>query len=433
MMLFYLAIRNLFLQRERYTLMALAVAIGFVLITVLTGISYGALETIKTKAALYFSGNISVIGVINNDIGELAQAEEVVKNIMKQDIPIKTVSKRTVYYGTTTRLFFGGNFIELMRPIGIDFEAEKEEISHLPFVSGGIDGMLGENGKNGIIISTVVARILGARLGDDIVLYLVTKSGQYNTGNMIVKGIFDETSIFGYSAYLRREDLNKFMQKPPEFASEVAVFTKEGVNYFNLSKKIRLALSEEFLVFRFLETRNDYVAVVDDETWETDVETLAVISVDSQLSQIKNLLDAFLAGTYFILVIFLLIVMGGILNTYKVLVYERISEIGTMRAIGMQTRDVKKLFLYEAAALSVIASAVGFIVGLVTLKLIGLFNFGSITVARMFTEGGYLQFYVDIPLVLLNFCFMIAAVVLAAYGPARKAALMPPVEALQNK
>lgn len=411
--------------------MALAIAVGFALITVLTGISYGALETIKAKSALYFSGHVNVIGVVNSTTGNLTQAEGVVKNIIKQNLPVRTVSKRTVYYGTATRLFFGGNFIGINRPIGIDFEAEKDEISRLPFVAGGIDGMLGENGKNGIIISSATARVIGARLGDDIILYLVTGSGQYNTANMVVKGIFEETSIFGYSAYLRREDLNKFMQKPPEFASEVAIFTKEGVNYFNLSKKIRLALSKEFPVFRFIETRADYSDVVG--TGERDVETLAVMSIDSQLDQIKNLLDAFLAGTYFILVVFLLIVMGGILNTYKVLVYERISEIGTMRAIGMQSQDVKKLFLYEAATLSVIASAIGFIVGLVTLKLIGLFSFGNIAVARMFTEGGYLQFFVDIPLVLLNFCFMIAAVVLAAYGPARKAALMPPVEALQNK
>lgn len=411
--------------------MALAVAVGFALITILTGISYGALETIKAKSALYFSGHVNIIGVVNSATGNLTQAEEVVKNIMKQNLPARTVSKRTVYYGTATRLFFGGNFIGINRPIGIDFEAEKNEISRLPFVSGDIDGMSGENGKNGIIISSATARVLGARLGDDIILYLVTGTGQYNTANMIVKGIFEETSIFGYSAYLRREDLNKLMQKPPEFASEVAIFAKEGVNYFNLSKKIRLALSKEFSVFRFIETRADYSDVVG--TGEIDVETLAVMSIDSQLDQIKNLLDAFLVGTYFILVVFLLIVMGGILNTYKVLVYERISEIGTMRAIGMQSQDVKKLFLYEAATLSVIASAIGFIVGLVTLKLIGLFNFGNIAVARMFTEGGYLQFFVDIPLVLLNFCFMIAAVVLAAYGPARKAALMPPVEALQSK
>ena len=83
-----------------------------------------------------------------------------------------------------------------------------------------------------------------------------------------------------------------------------------------------------------------------------------------QLEQLKNLLDAFLGCTYFVLVIFLVIVMIGILNTYRVIVYERTREIGTMRAIGMQAGDVRRIFLYEAAALAVIASAVGFILGM---------------------------------------------------------------------
>ena len=63
--MFLFALRNLFLQRKRYALMALAVAVGFMLITVLTGLSYGALETIKTKAARYFSGHIIVYGFEN--------------------------------------------------------------------------------------------------------------------------------------------------------------------------------------------------------------------------------------------------------------------------------------------------------------------------------------------------------------------------------
>ena len=99
--MFLFALRNLFLQRKRYALMALAVAVGFMLITVLTGLSYGALETIKTKAARYFSGHIIVYGFENTGMS-IPDPESYAKIINKSRLPLRTVSPRSVYYGKET-------------------------------------------------------------------------------------------------------------------------------------------------------------------------------------------------------------------------------------------------------------------------------------------------------------------------------------------
>ena len=124
--------------------------------------------------------------------------------------------------------------------------------------------------------------------------------------------------------------------------------------------------------------------------------------------------------------------MIGILNTYRVIVYERTREIGTMRAIGMQASDVKRIFLYEAAALAIIASALGFILGLVTFHFVGLFNLSKVTAAGMFTENGRLQYFIGLRSVAMNLLFLMAAVIAAAYRPAKKASLMPPADALRK-
>lgn len=424
------ALRNLFLQRKRYALMGVAIAIGFALITVLTGLSYGALETIKTKAARYFSGHIIVQGFENTGFS-IKNTQDFLDTVHQSGLHFRTVSPRTIYYGKEVRIFFGGSYLRLLRVIGADFDSEGAELDKLPFIAGGIEGMKGEDGRNGIIISTETARLLGARLGDDVILYLKTIEGQYNMAYMVVRGIFDETNIFGYAAYMNRTDLNALMNMPEDWATEIAIYTKEGSDIPKLTEKLRMKFAENHDVFPPILSRRDF-SDFRSSNRNNDNEKVGVMSVDAQLEQLKNLLDAFLVCTYFVLVVFLLIVMMGILNTYRVLIYERTREIGTMRAIGMQAGDVKRIFLYEAAALAVVASAVGFLLGLVTFWGIGLFDLKGISVAGMFTENGHLQHFISVRTVFLNLLFMVVAVVAAAYGPARKASLMPPAEALRK-
>lgn len=428
--MFLFALRNLFLQRKRYALMALAVAVGFMLITVLTGLSYGALETIKTKAARYFSGHIIVYGFENTGMS-IPDSKSYVNIINHSRLPLRTVSPRSVYYGKEVRLFFGGNYIRLLRVIGADFETEGKELSKLPFTEGGIEGLSGPDGKNGIVISTEAARLLGARMGDDVIIYVKTEGGQYNTENMVVKGIFDETNIFGYAAYMNREELNIIMDKDKGWATEIAVYAKEGSNIPLITERLRLEFAKSKDVFPSIRTRHDFSEYRSGNR-NNDKEVVAVMSVNAQLEQLKSLLDAFLGCTYFVLFVFLVIVMIGILNTYRVIVYERTREIGTMRAIGVQASDVKRIFLYEAAALALIASAFGFVLGLVTFHFVGLFDLSKVTAAGMFTENGRLQYFIGLRSVALNLLFMLAAVVAAAWRPADQASKMPPAQALRK-
>ena len=428
--MFLFALRNLFLQRKRYALMALAVAVGFMLITVLTGLSYGALETIKTKAARYFSGHIIVYGFDEEEMS-LPDSKEYIKIINKSRIPLRTVSPRTIYYGKEVRLFFGGNYIRLLRIIGADFEREGKELAKLPFTEGGIQEMTGPEGENGIIISTEAARLLGARLGDDVIIYLRTEQGQYNTANMVVKGIFDEANIFGYAAYIGQKELNRLMDMPEDWATEIAVYTKEGSNITLLAERLRLEFAKTKAVFPTIHDRHEFSDYRSENRGNKE-KTAAIMTVNAQLEQLKSLLDAFLLCTYFVLFIFLVIVMIGILNTYRVIVYERTREIGTMRAIGMQASDVKRIFLYEAAALALIASAFGFILGLVTSHFVGLFDLSKVTAAGMFTENGALQYFIGFRSVALNLLFMLAAVIAAAWRPADQASKMPPAQALRK-
>jgi putative ABC transport system permease protein len=152
-----------------------------------------------------------------------------------------------------------------------------------------------------------------------------------------------------------------------------------------------------------------------------DGETLAVMTLNAHLAQITDILDAFSLVSYFVLVVFVIIVMVGILNTYRVLVYERTKEIGTMRALGMSRASVVGLFVIEAALLAGTASLAGLAFGTIALRLIGLIDFSVIAAAGMFTEGGRLGYYLGSRSTIVNLAAMVAAVMIAAFGPARGA------------
>ena len=66
--------------------------------------------------------------------------------------------------------------------------------------------------------------------------------------------------------------------------------------------------------------------------------------------------------SYGILALLAVVIAVGILNLYRVIIYERTREIGTMRAIGIQRPQVRNLILLEALLLAVCGIAGGVVV-----------------------------------------------------------------------
>ena len=113
-----------------------------------------------------------------------------------------------------------------------------------------------------------------------------------------------------------------------------------------------------------------------------------------------------------------LIVGGiGIMNIMLVSVTERTREIGLRLAIGAKTRDILAQFLVEAVTLSVFGGIVGILSGLGASILISYFAGWSTLVSA--TSIG------------LAFAFSGLVGVFFGYYPARKAALLDPIEALR--
>jgi putative ABC transport system permease protein len=107
----------------------------------------------------------------------------------------------------------------------------------------------------------------------------------------------------------------------------------------------------------------------------------------------------------------------GIMNIMLVTVTERTREIGVRKAIGAKNRDIMLQFLIEAIVLSALGGLIGILLGV-----------GG---ANMIAKLSQFKTLVQLPSVLLALSFAAAVGIFFGYYPARRAALLDPIEALR--
>ena len=130
--------------------------------------------------------------------------------------------------------------------------------------------------------------------------------------------------------------------------------------------------------------------------------------------------DQLLQILYVLLALAVIVSLFGIVNTLVLSVFERTRELGMLRAVGMSRRQVRRMIRWE----SIITALIGAVLGLV----VGVFLAALVTTA-LADEG--LEF--ALPLGSLLAFMIVAAVagVLAAIAPARRAARLNVLNALQ--
>ncbi|HEY1011413.1 MAG TPA: ABC transporter permease [Herpetosiphonaceae bacterium] len=126
----------------------------------------------------------------------------------------------------------------------------------------------------------------------------------------------------------------------------------------------------------------------------------------------------------------LMVASLGVMNTLAMAIYERTREIGVLKAVGASNRDVRRLFLIEAALIGLLGSAAGSLVGwLITVGLNRLL-LSTLAEAELPPTGAFFVVTWWLVAGVIGFSMLISAA--AGLLPAMRAARLEPVKALNQ-
>ena len=115
----------------------------------------------------------------------------------------------------------------------------------------------------------------------------------------------------------------------------------------------------------------------------------------------------------------------GIMNTMYTGVLERTREIGIMKAIGAQNKDILSIFLIESGLLGLVGGVIGSLIGL------GL-AFSVSKIAGGFLGGSGIKVTISYPLLFGAIAFSLIIGIASGLLPAMQASKLRPVEALRR-
>ncbi len=180
----------------------------------------------------------------------------------------------------------------------------------------------------------------------------------------------------------------------------------------------------DFFVYVVLEPDADLAAVrTAFDAIQADFPTVQILdqtefkeSITGQITQLLNVVYALL-GLSVIIAIF------GVINTLALSIIERTREIGMLRAVGTQRRQVRQMIRWESVVICFFGAAVGLALGL---------GLGS-SLQRLLASEGITE--LGIPWTLIGIVLVATALVavLAAVWPARRAANLDILDAIRTE
>ncbi len=332
---FRLAWRNIFRNKRRTIITAIAIGIGIASLIFTDAIMIGMQDNMIKSLTSTYMGEAQIH---NKDYRETQELEKTINNPdqltkkLKNEKIVKAFSKRVKSQGTISSPV-------TMKPVMINgIDPQKEKIISLIDDSIIKGKFLNRNNKRGVLIGKEMAENLEVGIGDRIVITLSeAETGELSQMMLKVTGIFD----------LLMDEMEKGM---------IFINIDVAQELLNLKNKIH----EIAIVYQDLKYSRNKTTEFTEKYSDTNNETANWPTLAPQLQMVIGMQDFSLS---IVGIIIFGIVVFGIFNTLFMAIYERIFEFGVLRAIGTKAGDLRKLIIYEAAFLGLISSIIGIIFG----------------------------------------------------------------------
>lgn len=330
-----LAWRNIWRQKRRTWLTALAMIFSNTLLVFMISLQFGSYEMMINNTLRMFSGQIQVqhegylegqkMRQVVENIGALAA------DIRKQFPAVKVTARANAFVLVSSEdRSFGTQLVGV-------------EPTHEPGVSS-IPGLISDGrylqdtDAAEIVIGQVMARNLKVETGDELTFLGSGKDGSFAAGVVTVVGVFDSGS----------QEMDRSLAEIP------LGYFQEAFAMNNSGHVIALGVDELSGVPAMIESLRAQISERD---------SLVALDWEALTPGLKQAIQADMASAWFMYAVLIVLVAFSVLNTQLMSVLERTREFGVIMALGIKPRRLALLVLLETFLMALLGLIIGALLG----------------------------------------------------------------------
>jgi len=413
--IFKISLRNLLRYKRRTLLTSLLIILGVVMVVVFSGISKSFKEMMIGTITDSMMGHLQI-----HKSGYVSSIDNLPLHLNLKEVEINNIKllldkNSDVIEAYTLRIKFGAMLSNFEQTTNIrltavypnmENKASPALVNRIIDFSGEPDSFVNQGE---LIIPENLAKGLKLKIGQEVVLVATNQEGSVNGMSFTIAGIMSGlTGPSGRDGYMHLDDAKDLLRIYGNEINEIAIRLKDGDNLKNVSKMLSGKLKS-------------LNGVIDKPVFE--LHTWSQLSPFSTIATIVDLL------IYIVKFVLISIVLISILNVMMMSVFERVSEIGTISAIGTLPSKILWLFVTEGFLLGFISAIVGSIISALGLSLI---NFAELRFSFGRMQDILLKTSVSTSELIIVSIIVIIISIISSFQPAYKASKMEPVDALRH-
>ena len=333
----------------------------------------------------------------------MKNTDEIASEIREKDAVVN--ASRRIIINSMVMTTDGGSGIKI---IGVEPEHESEVTNIKESIRKG-EYFEDYKRSKSVVIGDDLAEKHDFEVGDRFIVTLVDAQGTQIPYRFKISGIYGTTNsnFDEMNAFVRFKDLQEIANLPEGAGHEIAIYLKNN----EISKQLASELSEEY-------------PNLDIKQWF------------ELLPELKYLTETMDFMMYIFIIIILLALGFGIVNTMLMVVLERIKELGMLMAVGMNKMRLFGMIMLETVFLSFTGGVAGILLGYSVSKI---FEYRGIDLSSLYGEGleaiGYNSLvYTEIQFenILIVAILVILTGMIASIYPARKAMKLNPADAIRT-
>jgi len=391
-----LAFKNIFRQKKRSFTLGVNYFVVAILMLLLFSFSDGVKKNFSGNLISAAAGHLTLSGgkVVKGKtligVSDYPKITKVIEDEYPGEVTVLARYKltSTVYYlGQSKSLSFQG--INTAKDTGL-----RDQVN---FVQGSWADYVAQ--ENGVLVSKDTADYLKLKLDDEVVISTRTIFGAFNTGTIRVKGIYESANYFVQGIVLCHFDFLQSLALGDKLsASTLFVYFKNTDGLEAKREKLMGLLKNAGYVTSKPESSSDAISVVSSSTpknksegADVNEDRLTIATVNEVVAILAQVLDAVNAAGGFLAAIMLFIIAISIFINMRMTINDRMQEIGTLRAIGTETKDIVLMLIFENVFLSLLFVLAGLTAALLIIGFVSnLLTLPPAGILSLFLDQGHL-------------------------------------------